>query len=408
MIQADRQSQPVAAFLGAFDRMNYGDILLPIVLERSFERQLPGKFEFRFYGTIKSDLRAFGGRPTRAIRDLANDRKLPPGSIAVVVGGEVLTQTWAAIHSFLRPRRTLFERFIRRRLGKPVFERFLRQRYAPSLRQPFVVEPRCFSAPVSVAYSSVGGVGLQKCPPWLQLNVHKCLRSAAFVSVRDKSTEKALHDSTASLKCTLAPDAATLIGTLWPMPALEPLLSEEAKQLKSHLGGLKYACFQCSLHHGSAHVGAIVQQLKTLKALHGLELVLLPIGRAYRHDDQVLLQAVQEGLNGSAILPTQNSIYDTMYLIANSSLFIGTSLHGHITAMAYRVPSIALSSVSDKLGNYLSTWYPNDSCPFAELPAFQQPAAAALKLDRGYLNRIAEGVEERSGSNMSQLVRSCE
>jgi len=76
--------------------------------------------------------------------------------------------------------------------------------------------------------------------------------------------------------------------------------------------------------------------------------------------------------------------------------------------MAYRVPSIALSSVSDKLGNYLSTWYPNDSCPFAELPAFQQPAAAALKLDRGYLNRIAGGVEERSGSNMSQLVRSCE
>ena len=49
------------------------------------------------------------------------------------------------------------------------------------------------------------------------------------------------------------------------------------------------------------------------------------------------------------------NIYDIMYAISCSGLFIGTSLHGNITAMSYAVPHLGLSNIP-KLDQYLKYW----------------------------------------------------
>jgi polysaccharide pyruvyl transferase WcaK-like protein len=45
-----------------------------------------------------------------------------------------------------------------------------------------------------------------------------------------------------------------------------------------------------------------------------------------------------------------------MYLISNSKIFIGTSLHGIITAMSYMVPYIGVFKENRKIDEYLKTW----------------------------------------------------
>jgi len=45
-----------------------------------------------------------------------------------------------------------------------------------------------------------------------------------------------------------------------------------------------------------------------------------------------------------------------MALIANASLYIGTSLHGVITAMSYGLPYVGLNKKQVKVQQYLKTW----------------------------------------------------
>ena len=50
-----------------------------------------------------------------------------------------------------------------------------------------------------------------------------------------------------------------------------------------------------------------------------------------------------------------HSVWEIAEVIATSAAFVGTSLHGAITALAYSVPFVSLDQVS-KLEAYLETW----------------------------------------------------
>lgn len=45
-----------------------------------------------------------------------------------------------------------------------------------------------------------------------------------------------------------------------------------------------------------------------------------------------------------------------MYLVSKSSIYVGTSLHGLITAQSYNIPFIALNKGISKIDNYCKTW----------------------------------------------------
>lgn len=45
-----------------------------------------------------------------------------------------------------------------------------------------------------------------------------------------------------------------------------------------------------------------------------------------------------------------------MMLIAQSKIFIGTSLHGNITALSFCVPHIGLTTRDPKLESFLNSW----------------------------------------------------
>ena len=88
----------------------------------------------------------------------------------------------------------------------------------------------------------------------------------------------------------------------------------------------------------------------------GLNIILCPIGTALGHSDQDALIKIKKhlGSESSYQLINNPSIWDIMWLIKHSSLYIGTSLHGTITAMSYGRPFAVHGP--NKLKTYLDTW----------------------------------------------------
>ena len=83
--------------------------------------------------------------------------------------------------------------------------------------------------------------------------------------------------------------------------------------------------------------------------------LLLPIGFAALHEDNIALKQMQNIYNNFVLIDKLN-IYEIMNLIANSYFFAGTSLHGNITAMSFGIRHIGLNPEIKKLENYLKTW----------------------------------------------------
>ena len=52
----------------------------------------------------------------------------------------------------------------------------------------------------------------------------------------------------------------------------------------------------------------------------------------------------------------KTNIYETLYLLKNAEVFIGTSLHGIVVSTSYGIPHMVLTNRINKLLNYVETW----------------------------------------------------
>src|SRR5690606_28146794 len=106
---------------------------------------------------------------------------------------------------------------------------------------------------------------------------------------------------------------------------------------------------------GPKDINKFVSELKVISSQLELEVILCPIGKAPGHEDDQMLKIIASfEPNFQYISP--ESVYDIMFLIANASLYVGTSLHGMITAQSFGVPFTCLNEKLAKVSSYLKTW----------------------------------------------------
>jgi len=117
-----------------------------------------------------------------------------------------------------------------------------------------------------------------------------------------------------------------------------------------------YICFQISSYHFNLDPEEIHMQLIKLVKETNLPIILLPMGRAALHEDQKALRMIKSRGKIPCYITSKNSIYDIMLLIANAKIFIGTSLHGIITAMSFGIPYLSIGPHIGKVKRYLQTW----------------------------------------------------
>lgn len=347
--------KPVVALVGAFDRFNFGDLLFPQIVRWGLERRGVDA-DYRHFSLRAADLRPRGGvltEPLTVIREAA----MPPGSVVVVTGGEVLSARWLdAYHGLSGSGRALASKIAARLLGREVMDSLVRRRLAADRPLPWVIDEGDLGQDLPVLYNAVGGAGVSRFPAELRAAAQSRLEKAALVSVRDNDTQRALDGWDVSRHVQLSPDSGVLVGERYPNDLVKkdtsPALTAATQSL-----GRNYLVFQVGRYPAWGLLTELEAELRRIHTETGLGVLLLPLGQAPGHDDVVPLRRLAGRLRGLPVaLMTSPDVSDILAAIAGAELFIGSSLHGNLTASAYGVPGVPFGSRVAKLAAVLHTW----------------------------------------------------
>lgn len=392
--------RPLILF-GAFDRHNFGDLLLA----RVASALLPGR-ELHFAGLAGRDLRPWGGPLTRALPELLAELA-PRRPDLLHVGGEILDcsawqaavmllppdQTQAMI-AYLEPRPAERAAWVARVTGGQVLAPYVASRaHLPALHRTF--------------FAGVGGVGLEHAPPALRCEVLAALRAATFVSVRDRVTRATLLD--AGITARLLPDPAALVLQLFGDRIRRQAETGELAALRGAFPQ-GYLALQISAEFADdACLAALAAPLQAVLAATGLGLVLFRAGLAPWHDDLGLLRRLVARLPAASVrIMASAHLWDICGLISCSRGYAGSSLHGRIVATACGLPRLSLvppadSAQSAKLAAYLRSWE-LPGLPLCVLPAgLAQALWQALSVDAHALQQQAESLATSCRTGLADL-----
>lgn len=341
--------------IGAFDRYNYGDLLFPIVIEkylRENRKDLLEKYDLRYFGLVESDLSNVGGKKTQALKNLYNE-ELSENSMVIVAGGDVLPARISSMDVDLSTSNLsmICKKVVIKAINRRNFEKISMRKFDLNTRFPWIVEKDNFKNNIFIAYNAVGGSTLDKLPKSEVDEIKRNISKSDYISVRDSKS----LDNVKELNSKMYPDSATIMSHFFDMNILENKISKDVKRFVKCTGN-KYICIQSNLCSIRGKEEILVREIEKIYREAGLEILLLPIGIAANHDDNIALNRLKKYFNVKVNHIEKLNIYDIMYLIANSRFFAGTSLHGNITAMSYAVPHIGLNREISKLDNYLKTW----------------------------------------------------
>lgn len=337
------------ALVAACDRNNFGDVLLPIILEEYILKSKRESIEIDYFGLKKSDLRHLGGRKTKAIRTLDNTY-----DHVIIAGGEVLTSQY--LNMYLN---TLSNKFI---IHGFYFMRRISRKYTNMICKiilhgknelPWAFFP--MSRTQKVYYNSVGGIGIGYLNEFQKSEIVDVISKSKFFSVRDSITYDTLQKWYPNNQVKLIPDTAIIMSEIYTQKELENLISYNVKKLVET--NKKYIIIQINKKYGMDLIDEIAGIIAAIFDKYCIKTILLPIGRAEGHEDIIPLSEINNKVSSEICsLVEENNIFDVMYLIANSNAYLGTSLHGAITAASYGVPHSAITSEAIKLITYLETW----------------------------------------------------
>lgn len=325
-------------YLSASERINYGDLLFPLVFREFFE----GSCNFNNYGLVRSDNVNFGALPTKSYRMLLKEVN-SQFDILVIGGGEVFFPKWAKLYSFINPifGSLLKIKFISTIENKIAFASiFLSGKRSYSPYVPY------FDIPT--VYLSVGGQFPKNIDQSVKDRIVDQLQKSVWLSVRDKRTFRALEKE--GLECRLIPDTATLISKVYPLDKVVGL-SKIAKETTDK----SYIFLQLGINKAPKDIDLFIDQISKLAKRESLQVLCCPIGLAAGHRDDIILKRMVSKSDGWIYIQP-NNIFDIINLIAHSKVYIGTSLHGAITAFAYNVPIVPLNKSILKLNSFVDTW----------------------------------------------------
>lgn len=337
--------------IGAFDRYNYGDLLFPLVIERQLSTY-GENFEFEYFGLVESDLSSVGGLPTKGLQKFYKACSDPNDPVHVIIaGGEALGVTWNSLYAALNP---LFQRINKRhvRVNKVLdLNGWTKKILKGKTTLPFVFDKSDFAGVQSVILNSLGGSGIGASVFAKYDFLKEKLQNSDYFAVRDELTVGNLSKN--GIKADLFPDSAILMSEFYPLNFLHKMVTQEvAGYVAEHSG--KYIFAQINKKTTRGHEQIIASGLDEVYQKGKTEICLCPIGKALDHDDHEALQELGQLMSSPYTYFDAENIWDIMYLIANSKCYIGTSLHGAITAMSFAVPHVGLKV--EKLGAYLATW----------------------------------------------------
>jgi exopolysaccharide biosynthesis predicted pyruvyltransferase EpsI len=348
------------ALYGAYDRYNYGDNLMPILLEMYINKYHPEKldsYEFIHASISDSDLSSYSCFPTRSINSVIGE--LRKGDSVIAVGGEVLCASNAILFIHM-PKPKLLNDFYIKLNRLPVIRKFFKKwadlQYRAPWDYPYLPDHKMLADGVEIKYNTVGG-GLDGLPVNDKKNLTDRLENAKYISVRDKRT---LDNLSHIEGVKLYPDSAFIMSDL----CSEEFLVNNVRDDILDYVQKTYVVFQAAPSKLGDSLDNLIEKLTALHAVNNQRILLLPIGYAAGHDDFYILNKVHKKTPQFTDIKTDLNVWEIMYLIKHADFYMGTSLHGAITAMSFGKPHFGINKAIQKLNAFLSDWSiaPFDHC----------------------------------------------
>ncbi|WP_119165942.1 polysaccharide pyruvyl transferase family protein [Algihabitans albus] len=389
-----------AFVLGAFDRFNYGDILFAHISAYLLKEKFPD-IQIHFIGFKKTDLGRSGGVLVRDFSFIDQFKSAPGESLVWVSGGAVLdVRWWTMTQMLLSDRGSKAFRRVRRYLRDEMLD-FLCRRYHRSPHpMPWIFDRDAlpFDEGFAIAYNSVGGANFSPLPERLRSAVRTGLSTADYVSVRDANSRDALAEIGVA-PVELVPDSAVLLNESSLSKTLFGLGEEEANadpygtRLSLPEGSI---CFQCAGRFFRRFEDDICDQIEKLHEVTEQNIVVFGIGYAPFHDDHLTIDGISDRLGENEWLHVyrEESVSGIARLIQKSSCYIGTSLHGYITAFAFSRPRVGLSPDVGKLVGFRDAWDLPSMPVGISFSDFSEAACRALRHDPETLNGVARRTKD--------------
>ncbi|MEW9798978.1 polysaccharide pyruvyl transferase family protein [Alteromonas sp. CYL-A6] len=357
---------------GAFDRHNYGDLLFPMVMERLIKGVYPTTEVFTC-GLVESNLTDVGALETISAKSMMAE--MDENSVLMLAGGDVIGCDWVSAYSYLlsESMSRVVESYIAR-FFPSLTRAFICSRMGLKSPFPFTVPKSLLPAGSSVVYNSAGATSLSSLSDAELQQVGEALKDADFLSVRDEFSKSLTVKATSpETQVMLAPDSVCMLSTVYDDTAIDERVSDSVKQLVDRLNhGKGYYIFQVSGPRAVKNQQAFAKALDSLFERTGVPVVFLAIGNAAGHEDSVGIASVKALLSEKTecAVYDEGNVYDTIYLLKHAACYMGTSLHGVITSIAYNTPRVGILTVRKQI-NYMNAWdlegMPRDVAP-ANIP----------------------------------------
>lgn len=299
------------ALFGTFDVANYGDLLFPHIAAH-------------LLGTSVGDLRCYsprGGAPdwedvaaARAVTAFSGD---PPPALCLIGGGNI-------IHASPTPLADYAGAFSDTRFT-----------YASLWLGASILAAR---AEATLAWNAPG-VPFPLEGTWARRLRDLALDAADHLCVRDEASRVYLGGGRFDIK--VLPDTALKLGAVWPAAALT-----DHARAAFESRGVGVPSRWIVFHVNDRYIGPGLPEACAAagRIAAGLDAVpvLLAIGPC--HDDDALARQAAALFDGKALLVDRpRGLKEVASLIAHAQAYVGSSMHGLITALAYRRPGLAVA-----------------------------------------------------------------
>jgi GT2 family glycosyltransferase/polysaccharide pyruvyl transferase WcaK-like protein len=173
--------------------------------------------------------------------------------------------------------------------------------------------------------------------------VRDCIERCSYVSVRDQQSRDLLLDAHPGADISVFPDPAWEISRFWTSSQLG-----QAYQKMFSSRGRDAAPRAISVHLNSRYMApesdeAVARALDVLASRFDAQMVLLAIGPCHR-DDALARKVGNLMTTEPLVVDEPASLVEIACAISNSLAYIGSSLHGLITALSFGVPGICVTN----------------------------------------------------------------
>lgn len=337
---------------GTSDVENYGDLLYPPVFHHLLQRS-GLSVPTRAFAFLPAPAPAGAEYATHSISSLLNGRERAVDALCIG-GGDILRTDFRTMASHYAPQFAMLPEhrpywWLRRKLSgnhglaKGFISRFMNFECVG----PLVLNATTHINASPMAYWSCGVPFEFK--PAEHIALKAALDSAAYIYVRDSASAAKLHRAGVKGPIHVAPDAVVTLSDRYDMKSVKAMgkriFSDHGIDMTRRILG-----FQAAALKGKA-VAEVASQLLRHVQETGDEVALIPIGHC--HGDQDTLAELARACGGAAKLISVRRVDEIMAGIVACNAFVGTSLHGNITAFSYGIPHLAGPLPVDKLQGFI-------------------------------------------------------